>query len=159
LSGGITYLDAYFADVPNGPCYAGQTVAEGCVHSIQNLDGKPFMNAPKWRSTLMARYEHPVGNGLRGYVQGGWRWQDNVVYDISQDPHMTQGAYGVADFYTGVTFGGGTYDLGLFVKNVFDKQYAANIMAISTAGGAGAYAQQLARDFRRYAGITFHAAF
>lgn len=165
LSGGVTYLDAKFADVPNGPCYTGQTAAQGCVPSapgkpaVQNLNGKPFMNAPTWRTTINARYERPMGDGLRGYVQGDYRWQDNVVFDISQNPRMTQAAYGVADFYTGVIFGGGTYDLGLFVKNVFDKQYAANIMAVSSAGGANAYAQQLPRDFRRYAGITFRATF
>jgi iron complex outermembrane receptor protein len=165
FSGGITYLDATFANAPNGPCYTGQTVAQGCAPNVpggspvQNLNGKPFMNAPKWRSTWTARYERPIGDGLRGYVQGNYRWQDHVIYDISQDPRMTQGAYGVADFYTGVVFGGGAYDLGLFVKNVFDRQYAANIMAVSSAGGSGAYAQQIARDFRRYGGISFRATF
>lgn len=165
LSGGVTWLDARFVDVPNGPCYIGQTVAQGCAPAApgapatQNLNGKPFMNAPDLRYTLSARYEAPLNSRFDGYVQGDYRWQDDVVFDISQNPQMRQKAYGVADLSTGLIFGNGRYDLGLFVKNVFDQRYVANIMAVSPAGGANAYAQQLPRDFGRYAGVTFRATF
>ncbi|MEG3791593.1 TonB-dependent receptor [Lysobacter sp. CCNWLW3] len=165
LSGGVTYLDARFLNVPNGPCYTGQTAAQGCAPSapgrpaVQNLDGKPFMNAPQWRYTLSARLEGPLSERFDGYLQADYRWQDRVVFDISQNPNMSQDAYGVADLSMGLIWGGGKYDLGLFVKNLFDEQYAANIMAVSGAGGANAYAQQLSRDFRRYAGLTFRVRF
>ncbi|ALN90632.1 TonB-dependent receptor [Lysobacter gummosus] len=165
LSGGATYLDARFQDVPNGPCYSGQTAAQGCVSAgagrpaVQDLDGKPFMNAPKWRYTLGARLEGPLSGRLDGYLQADYRWQDRVVFDISQNPDMLQDAYGVADLSAGLIWDGGKYELGVFVKNLFDEQYAANIMAVSGAAGANAYAQQLARDFRRYGGLTFRVRF
>lgn len=165
ITGGVTWLDARFDGVPNGPCYTGQTPVMGCVPaapggaSVQNLNGKPFMNAPKWRYTLSSRYDAPLTANVDVYVQADYRWQDDVIFDISQNPNMTQRAYGVADLSAGLIFGAGKYDLGLFVKNVADQQYAANIMAVSTAGGANAYAQQVARDFRRYAGLTFRMNF
>lgn len=165
LIGGVTYLDARFEDVPNGPCYTGQTAAQGCAPAgpgqpaVQNLNGKPFMNAPEWRYTLSGRWQGPLTANIDGYVQADYRWQDDVVFDISQNPFMTQQAYGVADLSAGLIFGGGKYELGFFVKNLFDEQYAANIMAVSSAGGANAYAQQLPRDFNRYAGLSFRAHF
>ena len=165
FTGGVTWLDARFDGVPNGPCYNGQTLAQGCQPSgvggasVQNLDGKPFINAPRWRYVLSARYDAPLNARSDFYVQTDWRWQDEVMFDISQNPWMTQDAYGVLDLSGGLIFGDGRYDLGVFVKNVLDRQYAANIMAVGTAGGANAYAQQLPRDFHRYAGVSFRMAF
>jgi len=164
LSGGITWLDARFDGVRDGPCYSGQTQAQGCTPlpggaTAQDLDGKPLMNAPRWRSVLGVRYDAPLTARVDGYVQADWRWQDEVMFDISQNPRMRQGAYGITDLAAGLVFGDGRYDLGVFVRNVFDQAYAANIMAVSTAGGANAYAQQLPRDFHRQAGVTFRMDF
>jgi len=165
VTGGATWLDARFDDVRNGPCYSGQTTAQGCLPdatggaSVQDLDGKPFMNAPKWRYVLSTRYDAPLNARSDVYVQADWRWQDEVVFDISQNPDMTQQAYGIADLSAGLIFGDGRYDLGVFVHNLSDRQYAANIMAVGTAGGANAYAQQLPRDFHRYAGLSFRMGF
>ncbi|HEY0504977.1 MAG TPA: TonB-dependent receptor [Lysobacter sp.] len=159
LSGGITYLDAAFDDVRNGPCYTGQTPQQGCVGGVQNLDGKPFMNAPKLRTTISGRYTWTVRANADAYVQGDWRWQDEVVFDISQNPNLRQGPYGIADLSAGLLFGAGRYDLSVFVKNVFDRTYAAGMMAVGTAGGANAYAHQLPRDFHRYAGLSLRMQF
>jgi len=159
LSGGITYLDAAFDDVRNGPCYTGQTPQQGCIGGVQDLDGKPFMNAPKLRTTVSGRYRWPLRPTADAYVQGDWRWQDEVVFDISQNPNLRQGSYGIADLSAGVVFGAGRFDLSVFVKNLFDRTYAAGMMAVGTAGGANAYAQQLPRDFHRYAGLSLRMQF
>src|SRR5262249_13578301 len=120
---------------------------------------KPLMNAPRWRYVLGARYDAPLTAAVDGYLQADWRWQDEVVFDISQNPRMRQGAYGIADLAAGLAFGAGRYDLRIYVHNLFDQPYAANIMAVSSAGGANAYAQQLPRDFRRQAGLSFRMDF
>ena len=165
VSGGVTWLDARFDGVANGPCHTGQTGAQGCLPAVpggalvQNLDGKPFINAPRWRYLLSGRYDAPLNAHVDFYVEADYRWQDAVVFDISQNPHMTQPAYGIADLSAGLIFAGGRYDLGVYVKNLGDEPYAANIMAVSTAGGANAYAQQLPRDFRRYAGLSLRVTF
>ena len=165
VTGGVTYLDAHFDGVPTGPCYTGQSVAQGCAPAtaggapVQDLNGKPFMNAPKWRYTVSARYDGPLTDTIDVYVQADYRWQDEVVFDISQNPQMTQRGYGIADLSSGLIFAGGKYDVGFFVKNLSNQQYAANIMAVGTAGGANAYAQQLPRDFHRYAGLSFRMNF
>ena len=159
LSGGVTWLDAAFNDVRNGPCYTGQTPQQGCIGGVQNLDGKPFMNAPKLRTTVSGRYSWPLRATADAYLQGDWRWQDDVLFDISQNPDLRQGSYGIADLSAGLVFGAGRYDLSVFVKNLFDRTYAAGMMAVGTAGGANAYAHQLPRDFHRYAGVSLRMQF
>jgi iron complex outermembrane receptor protein len=163
INGGVTYLDARFGDVPNGPCFTGQTAAQGCAPNaqgaaVQSLNGKPFVNAPKWHYDLSARYEMP-GEGVRPYVQGDWSWQTKAVFDLTQNPNMIQSSYGVFNAAAGVALDHGKYEVGGFVKNLFNKHYVAGIMAVSSAGGANAYAQQLPRDFDRYAGLSFRANF
>lgn len=165
VSGGVTWLDARFKGVGNGPCYTGQTLAQGCMPVgsggafVQDLDGKPFMNAPRWRTTLGARYDAPLTARTDVYLQLDHRWQDAVLFDLSQNPRMTQRAYGIADFSAGLIFADGRVDVGLYVQNLADTRYAANIMAVSSAGGANAYAQQLPADFRRHAGLSLRMTF
>ncbi|MEG2803666.1 TonB-dependent receptor [Stenotrophomonas sp.] len=165
VTGGATWLDARFVGVRNGPCYSGQGAAQGCAPAVpggaavQDLDGKPFMNAPRWRAVLSGRYDAPLTAHVDVYVQADYRWQERVMLDISQNPRMTQPAYAVADLSAGLIFAAGRYDLGVFVKNVGNQRYAANVMAVSAAGGPDAYALQLARDVQRYAGVSFRMRF
>ncbi|MEQ7155140.1 TonB-dependent receptor [Brevundimonas aurifodinae] len=167
LNGGVTKLDATFQDIPNGPCYSGQTAAQGCVPtqlgtaivSVQNLNDKPFIVAPDIRYTLSGRYERLLFGDVEGFVQMDYRWQDDIIFEISQNPNMRQDAYGVADVSAGVSFADGRYDLTAFVKNVFDEQYVSNIVPNGASGGANSYVQNLPRDFHRYGGVTFRARF
>lgn len=163
FNGGVTYLDAAFYDAPNGPCYTGQTSAQGCAPNaqgvnVQSLNGKPFINAPRWRYTISGRYELPDAP-VRPFIQGDWRWQSETLFDLAQNPLQRQASYGVFDASIGATFGEGKFDVSVFAKNVFDTQYVGNITAVGAVGGANAYAQQLPRDFDRYFGASLRARF
>ncbi|HEX8485355.1 TonB-dependent receptor [Sphingomonas sp.] len=159
ISGGVTYLDARFVRT-DANCYPGQTAALGCITqaspalTYQVLDGRPFLNAPDWRYTVSARQEFDVGEH-RAHVQLGYVWQSKVNFDVSQDPLRVQKAYGIAEAAAGFTTGDGRFELSLFVNNLFDQQYRVGTITFNGtfAGNGPAYAQQIARDFRRYAGI------
>lgn len=164
ISGGLTYLDARFVNsVAN--CYPGQTAALGCITqpasgsvpavAFQHLDGKPFLNAPKWRYTLSARQQFPLGS-LMGNIQAGYRWQSRVNFDVSQDPLRTQKSYGIADLSVGVATADGSLEFSVFAKNLFDRQYRVGTITFNGvfAGNGPAYAQQIARDFHRYLGAS-----
>lgn len=167
LNGGVTYLDAKFKDLPFGPCFSGQTVAQGCVPtlingatvSVQNLNGKPFIVAPDWRFTLSGRYGREVAAGTEAFVQLDYRWQDKIIFEISQNPFMRQREYGVADLIAGVNFGDGRYEISTFAKNLFDLQYVSNVVPNGASGGANSYIQNIPRDFHRYVGASFRAKF
>jgi iron complex outermembrane receptor protein len=150
IAAGMTYLDAGY-DFATGPCYSGQTAALGCVDGRQDLRSGAFVNAPDLRYTLLARYTRPLAVASEVYAQMNYRWQDDVQFAYDQDPRFIQHAYGIADFKIGASFAHGRYAASAFVKNAFDKQYVANVIAQGAAGG-GAVANAIPRDFRRYLG-------
>jgi iron complex outermembrane recepter protein len=157
ISGGVTYLDAGY-DFETGPCYSGQTAALGCVGGRQDLRGGAFVNAPDLRYTLLARYTQPLAAASQLYVQVNYRWQDEVQFAYDQDPRFIQQAYGIADFKVGASFAGGRYEASAFVRNAFDQQYVANVIAQGPAGG-GAIANAIPRDFHRYMGAELTLKF
>lgn len=150
FSGGVTYLDAGY-DFNTGPCYPGQTAALGCVSGRQDLRLGNFVNAPKWRYTLLARYTQPISDSADIFGQVNYRWQDDVQFAYNQDPRFIQPSYGIADFKIGANFDNERFSISAFVKNAFDKQYVANINGQSGSGG-GAITQSIPRDYSRYFG-------
>lgn len=157
IAGGLTYLDAGY-DFDTGPCYSGQTAALGCVGGRQDLRSGAFVNAPDLRYTLLARYTQPLAGASQLYVQVNYRWQDDVQFAYDQDPRFIQRAYGIADFKLGASFADGRYEASAFVRNAFDQQYVANVIAQGAAGG-GAIANAIPRDFHRYVGAELSLKF
>jgi outer membrane receptor protein involved in Fe transport len=79
LNGAMAFNESYYKSFPNGPCYGGQSLEEGCHldvstnpndtsagQLVQNLTGQAAGQAPKWTSTLEADYERTVGGLLFG---------------------------------------------------------------------------------------------
>jgi iron complex outermembrane receptor protein len=139
FNGSFAYTDATVASFPNGPCYTGQTLAQGCYvdntnSRVQNLAGKPLNNVPKAKGNVGGEYDQPLGTlPFGGFIGFGWRYQSAVNFSLSQDPRTIQGGYGVADFSVGVNDNHDHYKLTLFVTNAFDKHYAVGL----TDGTAG----------------------
>jgi len=159
LSGGITYLDAYFSNFTGATCFGGQTVAQGCVGGIQDVTGGAFPNAPKWRGTLSIGYETPIfSDGPLLFVNYDFRSQSEVQFDITQDPNTIQQSYSISDLAIGVKSLERGVSAEFFVKNLFDKRY---ISAVETwpvvHAGAGGYLHLLPRDFYRYVGVRVSA--
>jgi iron complex outermembrane receptor protein len=74
LRGAVYYNHARYKEYV-GPCYTGQTIAQGCNLAInpltnaftsQDYKGRPGARAPEWNASLGADYETPItGDGLR----------------------------------------------------------------------------------------------
>jgi len=142
LNGSFAYTDATVVEFPNGPCYAGQTLAQGCFvdatnSRVQNLAGEPLNNVPKYKLNLGGEYSHTLpGSSWEGVLGFAYRWQDDVNFSLSQDPRTIQKAYGIADLSLGVNDSDGRYKVSVFAKNLFDKRYAQGI-GNGTSGFSG----------------------
>jgi iron complex outermembrane receptor protein len=155
---------AKMVDFPTGPCYAGQTVALGCVNGTQNLNGKPLPNAPKGTIDANANYEIPLGGELSVFLDVGYRWQSQVIFALAQDPYSVQPSYGIFNFSSSLA--AKHWKLTLFCSNVFDKQYAIN-RGTATQFNISPYAAPFTtatfwtpgRDAFRYGGIKVAASF
>ena len=54
LTIGAAYLDTEIKEFAGAPCFAGQSEAQGCIDSTQNLEGEPLPNAPEWKYNIGA---------------------------------------------------------------------------------------------------------
>jgi iron complex outermembrane receptor protein len=101
LNASLNYNKAKY-DSFTGPCYAGQTIAEGCsiVSSsgglFQKLDGAPTAVSPLWTGALGADYEVGLGP-VDMTLSANARYSDG--YSISQynNPNTIQSAYTMLD--------------------------------------------------------------
>ena len=158
FSGGLTFTDAEITEFPLGPCFPGQTEAEGCVGDIQDLAGGSLPNAPDWRLNLTARYDAPLNFApLNGFIQAHYRWQDEVQFSLEQDPLTVQDAYGILNMSIGVRTPDNGVQATLFVRNLTDETYTANIFRDAVV--TGAVSQYIPRDAERYFGGSVRVAF
>jgi len=172
INGSGAFMDAKIVEFPFGPCYGGQTLAQGCFPDprvttnpgkVQNLAGKQLNNAPRFKFNIGGEYDFPLGGDFGGLVTLNYRWQDKVNFSLSQDPVSVQPAYGVFDAAVGLT-SGEHYKLTVFVNNAFDKHYGVGIGNTTSGFSApGVVASgtswQPARDSFRYVGIRLDAGF
>jgi iron complex outermembrane receptor protein len=173
LNGSFAYTDATVASFPNGPCYAGQTLAQGCYldatnSRVQDLRGKRLNNVPKYKLNIGGEYDQPLGSlPFAAFASVAYRWQDDVNFSLSQDPRTVQKAYGIADFSIGINDNNDHYKVTAFVDNAFDKRYA-NTIADTTSGfnsglngvpGAVGSTWRPPRDAFRYFGARFDVKF
>jgi len=85
LLGSLYYNHARYVDYI-GPCYTGQTIAEGCnleptggVFNAQNYGGRPGAHAPDWSAMLGGHYDVPFST-------------DKVAFGVSLEARYT-GSY------------------------------------------------------------------
>ena len=170
LNGSFAYTKATVVSFPNGPCYNGQTVAQGCSvdatnSKVQDLRGKSLNNVPRFKGNIGGEYDQPLGSlPLEGFLTFAYRIQSKVNFNLSQDPRTVQGGYGIADFSVGINDKNGHYKVTAFVDNAFDKNYATTIgngTAGFSAPGVTAFGSSwgLARDSFRYFGARFDVSF
>lgn len=165
----IAWIDAVIADYPNASCFPNQTVAQGCTpaapgafRTVQDLSGKPLNNTPDWKLTLGAQYFRPFeSTPYDGFVNVSYRWQDDVTFDLKQNPGSVQQSYGTMNVSAGIRERSlGKYQISLFINNLFDQDYAAAIIDQSGLyAGKTAYAQLVPRNARRYAGLRMKYLF
>ncbi len=154
LHGGINYNKATYTDFPQAPCYAGQSIAEGCSIVLagggvrQNLDGQVLSVAPKWTGTIGASYDRPVGNGLTLGLNADMRFSSSYLASGFGNPDSRQSKYATLDAGIRVGSEDERWQVALIGKNLTNRFYVSGVVdGPSTGGSAGtttsAHADQL----------------
>jgi iron complex outermembrane recepter protein len=148
---------------PGAACFASQTVAQGCVNSVQDLSGMTLSNAPRWSGYLNGEYNFHLVGDFSGFVDLNYRYQSKVWFNTSLDPNSIQSGYGLMNLSVGTKTD--HWKVAVFVNNVFDKQYALErgsqtLLNVNPYGGkAGPITNATfwvpGRDAFRYAGVRF----
>ena len=154
LSGGLVYTDAEIDKYPMGNCSGGQRARGECPNNFQDLAGGDLPYTPKWKMNLNTDYTIALQEMPFDVILGAnLRAQDDVLYELSQDPYTKQDAYAIVDLRAVLAGKEEGYRVTAFVKNVFDKNYASLIYANSPALLPNGYIQLVPKYANRMAGI------
>lgn len=143
LRGSINYTDAEYTDFAGAPCYAGQTIAEGCtlvggISARQDLTGAPLSVAPEWTGTLGAAYDTYVGDGFRLSFSVDSRYSDSYLPSGFGNPLSRQDSFVTID--AGIRFGAEdrNWEIGVIGKNLTNEFYVTGVVdGPSTGFGTG----------------------
>jgi iron complex outermembrane receptor protein len=159
ITANATYDNARYTDFANAQCYGAagtQTVAEGCVNSVQNLDGHRLANTPLATVNLSARYEHALNANWSGFLLGNYSYRSGVVFSTIGDPLTAQGGYGLVNLTAGVNTMDNRWGVSVYGKNVLNKHYVDYISYDPTVTR---YFNDIGYDDLRTYGIALTARF
>lgn len=144
IAAALNYNDAKYDSFPEGPCYSGQTQAEGCNVLLpngqyrQNLTGKALSVAPKWTGMVAVNYETEVGSDYVIGLNANARYSDSYNPSAFANPIARQSSY--VTFDAGLRFGAAddNWQIALIGKNLTNRFYVTGVVdGPSTGTGSG----------------------
>ncbi len=139
----VNYNDAKYTKFI-GPCYAGQTPAQGCniptaTLPFQNLTGATLGMAPKVTGVAGGRWELLIpGRGLRLETSLDARYSASYVASSFNNPASRIGSYVSLDAGLRLFTADDKYEFALVGKNLTDRFYVTGVVdGPSTGGGTG----------------------
>jgi outer membrane receptor protein involved in Fe transport len=123
FDGNIGYNHARYVSYPTAQCYAGQTMAEGCVGGVQDLSGKPLVRAPDVTFMLGADYKVHFPNGWIADISASGTY--NSSYNAADDysPGGYQSPFWLVNAALHVGPEDGKFDLAVIGRNLSDSYY------------------------------------
>lgn len=155
ITAGVTYLDAKYGNFAPISCYPGQTPAQGCVvfapgQSGYDASGQRLANTAKWKYAIAGRYEHPLSDGLKVFVQADYSWRSETNASANKDPNTVIGSYGILSGAFGIASEDDKWRLSLWGKNLTDERFPSALFG-TPFGVPGDYSQVLTSDaFSRF---------
>jgi iron complex outermembrane recepter protein len=91
----------------------------------QEYAGNTFRLTPKHSFSVGANVIFPVKKQVIAYFRPSYSYKSKVYFEDENTDQLSQKGYGLANLNAGVTFASGKwfYDLGVYSKNLFDKEY------------------------------------
>lgn len=131
LTFGGAYNDAIYTDFKNAPCAGDLSYArtQSC-----DLTDKRLAAAPRWSGNVGATYSRAVGDGYTGYVWASETLRSGAYLDTSLSKLAWQDGFGLTNLGIGITPDDKAWDLSLWGKNIFDKQYYTSITSATSTG-------------------------
>ncbi len=117
LSG--AYADAYYVSYPKGPA----PVETLNLSQSTDLSGKPLAGVPKWTFTGGVDANQPIAPHTELYAHADYNWRSSFYTAVSDSRYSLVPSYGIGNARIGVRLDDGRYDLSVWAKNLFDKDY------------------------------------
>ena len=126
------YADTTYSDYPNAP----QAPERLNLGAIQDLTGYQLPGVPKFTYTLGGDVSAPLGDlggreiALYGHADYSHRSSFNT--SSSDSRYADVPAYGIANARIGIRTDDGFFDLSIWARNLFDKDYFQTLSAANT---------------------------
>ena len=128
----VAYADTTYSDYPNAP----QAPERLNVSGIQDLTGEQLPGVPKFTYTLGGDVSAPLGNlggrDLSIYAHADYSHRSSFNTSSSDSIYADVPAYGIANARIGFKTDDGLFDLSLWARNLFDKDYFQTLSAQNT---------------------------
>lgn len=149
------YTDATFQDFPQAPCFTLQPVGPGqCIDGngdgvgdFQNLKGVELGNSPDFILNATARYEFDDLGGYRPFGQIGIQTRSDDTSGNGNETATTIDGYTLVDAQIGTFFDDDRASITLFVRNLFDENFATSIFGAPFDDGG--FAQFISYEAQR----------
>ncbi|RME62279.1 MAG: ligand-gated channel [Alphaproteobacteria bacterium] len=143
LHGALNYNRARYNDFL-APCYAGQTIAEGCTllgpsgAPFQDLSGQPTSVAPEWTGLLGFGYDRPLGDTFVAGVTLDARYSDDYLASGFGNPLSKQNEYVAINASLQIGREDERWQLAVIGKNLTNRFYVTGVVdGPSTGSGTG----------------------
>lgn len=150
MRGTLNYNKARYDDF-QGPCYTGQTPANGCTLTsasgtpYQDLSGTRTSVAPDWTATLGGSYDRPISDALELGLSLDARYSSSYLASGFGQPMSQVEGYTVIDASVRVRTSDARWELALIGKNLTDELYLTGVGdGALTGSGTGTAAGRVA---------------
>lgn len=118
LRASATWLDAQFGRFTSiDPIYPER--------GEQDLTGNRLPQAPTWQAGVSGEYSLPISSSLEITARADYKWQDEIYFDLFNNPLNTQDSYGLLNASVSIGTLDESWSLTAFVRNAFDERYVS----------------------------------
>ncbi len=132
LNASLAYAETIYRDYQNAP----QAVERLNISGVQDLTGEQLPGVPKFTYTLGADIFSPLGSlggrEIEIYSHADFSHRSRFNTSSSNSRLAEVPGYGIANARAGIRTTDGLFDLSVWAKNLFDKDYFQTLSAANT---------------------------
>jgi outer membrane receptor protein involved in Fe transport len=136
-----SYNDAHFQSFPIAQCYAGQTVALGCIAAAgsvpahQDLSGKPVYRAPDWVLTAGIAQDVNLSSNFKMTLNADLRYTSGYYTGLNLNPVSYQPGFTMINAGARIATVDDRWALSLIGRNLTNRRYGT--LGVDKPGGVG----------------------
>ncbi len=135
FTGALAFTDATYRDYPNGPTPVealNPTTAQPGGTPLQNMGGQRLAGVPKWSGSLGTDASHALTDRIDLYGHADWSWRSEYFTVASNSRYGLVPGYDLTNIRIGLRLDKGRFDLSVWARNVFDKNYFQTLSVANT---------------------------
>ncbi|WP_156680874.1 TonB-dependent receptor [Sphingomonas profundi] len=123
LTAAAGYNRARYTDFVGADCYAGQTVAQGCINGLQDLTGEQLPRAPNFAGNAGFIYDSPITEGIGLGLTGNAAYTDSYWINTTNNPLARQGNFWRLNASVRLHETDDKWELAFIGRNLTNKYY------------------------------------